>query len=268
MCSFSNNSVHRVQAFFTKASCLSIGGLAFAYGALAQEQATGNSAVGPSSRCVIVEIYVADDQAESKLALEAANNLVARRPGIIVSTRTITSDSAAKDRLKRIADYFRIAAPSTPFLYCCNRAIQSGKTAEDFEQQLQAALRVEVFTRTGCQHCAAAKAYLPSLLKKFPGLEVTYRDISNDVGARNALNELVRRHRQAAASTPVFHVCNQLIVGFDRAETTGQRLEQVCERWTANCPAPRPSDDTKKDSQPSTTAVQEVTATAPFSSVR
>jgi glutaredoxin len=221
-----------------------------------------------SSQCIIVELYLADDQAESKLASEAAKKVSSSRPGLLLVTRSVTSDPAAQERLQRISSYYRLTESTTPLIYCCNRAIRSCPTANDFERQLQDALRVEIFTRTGCPHCDAAKSYLPSLLKKFPGLEVTYRDIGVDAGAMNDLNELVRMHRKAATSTPVFHVCNQLLVGFDRVETTGARLEKALQIWTTNCPPPETSEVPAKDSEPSPNAVQEVTATAPFSPPR
>ncbi len=91
-----------------------------------------------------------------------------------------------------------------------------------------------MYTRIGCHRCEQAKAYLPSLQHQFPGLQIVYREITGDWSARQELQDLVRQHQQAASSTPVFHLCNRLIVGFDPS-TTGRRLEQTLQRWATDC---------------------------------
>ena len=56
-------------------------------------------------------------------------------------------------------------------------------------------------------------------------------------GGRSLLTDMVRRHRIAAASVPVFSFGGRLEVGFDRAETSGRRLEALLDNWTCPCPA-------------------------------
>jgi hypothetical protein len=69
-------------------------------------------------------------------------------------------------------------------------------------------------------------------------LAVSYRDLGRDTDARLLLADLVRHHKVAAASVPIFSFGGRLEVGFDRAETTGRRLEAMLEAWTCPCPGP------------------------------
>jgi len=58
---------------------------------------------------------------------------------------------------------------------------------------------------------------------------------------------LVDRHRTAAASVPVFHLCDRLIVGFDRPEAMGPRLAGILESWTRPCREAIGTDDEAGD---------------------
>jgi glutaredoxin len=206
--------------------------------------ATGQVAETPASaeQCIIVELYVADDQPASDLALAGARQLAETRSGIRLVTRNISSDKG-RERLAQIASYFRFNETSTPVIYCCNQVIRFGKSAEDFRNQLAAALRIQVFTRVGCSRCQQAKEWLPSLMRKYPGLELVYREITGDPSARDDLQQLVRKYGMAATSTPVFHFCDQMVVGFDRVESTGVRIESGLSRWATRCPNRTPTED-------------------------
>jgi glutaredoxin len=110
--------------------------------------------------------------------------------------------------------------------------------AASFRQQLQELITITVFVRQGCPHCADAKAYLSQLRLRFPGFEVRLRDAVADARAKQEMQELIRQHRATAASLPVFHACDELLIGFDSPATTGARLEAILQRWTRECPAP------------------------------
>jgi hypothetical protein len=205
--------------------------------AQAQEAPTASA----DAKCIMIELYVSDDQTESELALAAAQHVAESRPGLKVVTRSITGNEDAQQRLRRIADYFHFEATQTPVIYCCNRAIWQADSEDDFETQLRSALQLVVFTRPGCPRCDQVKKYLPSLQQRFPGVEVIYRDLGTDAEAQLTLGELVRKH-QAAVSFPITHVCDQLVVGFEHPNTTGVRIQQALDRWSTKCPSAGTSD--------------------------
>ncbi len=224
-----------------------------------------DGATGDNAQCIIVELFFSDGQEASEMALAGASRLSESRSGIRLVRRPVDRSEKAKDRLRRIAAHFRFEETSTPVIYCCNRVIRTGASADDFERQLRSALQIEVFTRIGCRRCDRAREWLPSLLQRYPGVEVVYREISNDAIALQDLNNLVRVHGRAATSTPVFHICNDLIVGFDRPQTTGARVEQALSRWATSCSrTTRPANRNSDSSGMSRQMVQEVAGILPF----
>jgi hypothetical protein len=78
-------------------------------------------------------------------------------------------------------------------------------------------------------------------LADYPALELSIRYVNRDAEALNAMNETVRLHRTSAASTPVMHFCNQVMIGFDRSSATTERLRKALERWTIDATASLPA---------------------------
>lgn len=213
----------------------------------------------PKPRCVVVEVYVSDG-VSSEQARAAAERVAKSRSGILVAVRSVDDSTKNQERLAKIAQHYRFDEHATPVIYACNRVIRSGKDTNDFQKQLESALDIVVYTRSGCQRCEKAKTYLSSIAKRYPGLRTVYREILRDPVAARSLTELVRKHGKAASSTPVFHFCEQVIIGFDRPESTGARLQQTLNHWTVACPK---SADKSKASAPAN-ASQGVTANVPF----
>lgn len=98
---------------------------------------------------------------------------------------------------------------------------------------------VEWFTRPGCPHCARAGAFLEDLAGRRPGLRVDERDVAADPRARERLAELARAAGAGPPAVPAFLVRGRLLVGFDRAETTGRELEALLEGRPDEAPARR-----------------------------
>jgi len=88
-----------------------------------------------------------------------------------------------------------------------------------------------------------AKGYLQTIKRQYPGLTVVLRDLATDKSAPADLQALVKRYRRSAASVPVFHVFNQLVIGYDHAGVSAQRLDTALRQWTVPCDtSPRDSD--------------------------
>lgn len=83
---------------------------------------------------------------------------------------------------------------------------------------------LQVFVREGCPHCAAAKAFLPSLVRQRPGLQVRLRDVGNDPLARAELLRLSQERGIQAPGVPTFVYGGRVLVGFDSAGGRGQEL--------------------------------------------
>lgn len=193
------------------------------------------AADGRQRRCMVVDVYAPARDARGDEAVRATEAFAATRPGLVVVRRFPDANAEDGAALARLAERHRFDAARTPVLHACGRVVFDAADADAIGRRLREFLTLEVFTRPGCHRCAAAKAWLPTIESRYPALQVVMLDVTADQATRKHLGDLVRRHRPAAASVPVFHVCDRLVVGFDRAETTGKRIEDVLEPWTRAC---------------------------------
>lgn len=84
-----------------------------------------------------------------------------------------------------------------------------------------------VYVREGCPHCRDAKAYLGELRGRLPQLRVEFRDVRRDPAARAELEALSRSRHIGQPGVPTFTFCDELLVGFDGAQSTGALIEDV-----------------------------------------
>lgn len=200
----------------------------------------------PRSRCFALELYMRGSDPGCWEAREMLTQLAAQRPGIGVRTYDLEQQDASA-RLQSIGRYFGIAQPALPLVYGCQQPIQGFGGAAAFRQRLEAMLTMTVYVRSGCPRCARAREYLPGLGRRYPALRIKLVDIVSDGGGAVELQKLAQHYRTAAVSVPVFHFCNQLVVGFDSAHSTGARLDAILARWTYDCPAAKTNSKTPGD---------------------
>ena len=89
---------------------------------------------------------------------------------------------------------------------------------------------VEVFVRTGCPHCEAAKAFLEDLRRARPELRILIHAIDRDPAALARLETLARAQALAVVGVPTFYLRGELIVGYQDERTTGVRLLALLDR--------------------------------------
>lgn len=92
--------------------------------------------------------------------------------------------------------------------------------------------QIDWFTRSGCPHCAAARAFLDDLSARTPGLSVRTYHVDVDVKARERLRSLCEEQGVEVPGVPAFWVEGRLLVGFLGPDTTGRQLEQLLEEGT------------------------------------
>ncbi len=84
---------------------------------------------------------------------------------------------------------------------------------------------VEMIGREGCAHCVAEETFLSELADRRPGLEIVIHDTGTPEG--KALFERVTATEGISKATPVTAVGGTIIQGFESAETTGRRIEDL-----------------------------------------
>lgn len=96
---------------------------------------------------------------------------------------------------------------------------------------------IEVFVRTGCPHCEAAKIFLDQLQHEQPSLQIAVYDIAEDPAARERLAALAAARHLTNFGVPTFVIGTELVVGFRSADTTGAELRAGLARRSAGAPA-------------------------------
>lgn len=88
-------------------------------------------------------------------------------------------------------------------------------------------VRIEIFERDDCSHCRAEKAFFNDLLKINKHLIITYHDIG-DADHRSHFNQLTELENIPKV-TPITIIDGVILQGFDSAETTGRRINELIE---------------------------------------
>ena len=77
-----------------------------------------------------------------------------------------------------------------------------------------------------CPHCIEAKPFIQNLSKNYPWLIVRSYDLVENKINQKLYVQMAELVKQSANSVPAFIFCNQMIVGYDKANTSGKELEK------------------------------------------
>lgn len=194
----------------------------------------------PQPLCLVIDVYFHGGDAAEHGVAAAAAVFAERRGGIAIQTHDLDAAGDAREKLAALAARLAIDVAATPVVFGCNRVATRIPDAAAVEDHLQEICGITFFTRPGCGRCADAKAWLPTLLFRYPAFTVTTVDIGADAAGRARLERIVKKNGVGGVSVPVFQVCNSVVIGFDAATTTGRRIEEFIGRWAGECPPPEP----------------------------
>jgi cytochrome c biogenesis protein CcdA/glutaredoxin len=94
--------------------------------------------------------------------------------------------------------------------------------------QSPSSIPISVIVREDCGHCKDEKAFLETLKKTRADIQVIFHDIDTPEG-KSLFDQLTEKEK-LSKSTPITLVGNTIIQGFDTAETTGKRIEELLEK--------------------------------------
>lgn len=115
-----------------------------------------------------------------------------------------------------------------------------------------ATVRMEVFVREGCPHCAKAEEFLKELGRQRPELEISIRDVSKDAQALQRLQDIAREQHSGNARVPAFFVAGQLIFGYSEEASTDRLILGALQGVKA-----RPADGAASGAEDTSCAAQE-----------
>lgn len=93
-----------------------------------------------------------------------------------------------------------------------------------------------------CPHCLDAKPFINSLPQTYPWLVLSSYDLVGSKENQQKYVKMASSLQQTANSVPAFIFCGQMMVGYDKQETTGKELEQKL----LDCYHQKNIQDTKK----------------------
>jgi glutaredoxin len=104
-------------------------------------------------------------------------------------------------------------------------------------ESAQAQADIEVFVREGCPHCAKAEEFLAKLKQERPGLRIVVRDVSNEPGALERLQQTAENAGFKSARVPAFAVGGVVILGFTDELSSGRLVrDALAQTGTAAAP--------------------------------
>jgi len=91
----------------------------------------------------------------------------------------------------------------------------------------QTLVRLHFFYTPTCPHCQAAQPFVSDLEKRFDWLEVERYSVKDDRDNARLYYTTAKSLGVEALSVPGFLFCGRVMIGYDRAETTGAELERA-----------------------------------------
>lgn len=94
-----------------------------------------------------------------------------------------------------------------------------------------------------CPHCKEAKPFIQQLPKKYAWLTLRSYDLVGNRTNQQRYIDMASKLGQQAKSVPAFIFCGQMMVGYDRAETTGRELENKLIKCHQQSKSPAPQQE-------------------------
>ena len=202
------------------------------------------------TRSIAMELYVdaSTKGGDVQTWVEAAAK---KQPGVGLRVYDLSAtEGGGQERFEKICSHYRLKPEeSLPLLYGFGQASVAPETQQAVEQKLTQLRTITVFVRSGCPRCAAARDYLKKLEAKYPGIALNYRDVATDRTAQTEMNQVAQKYRQRGVSVPMFHFCNQVVIGWSGEAATARRLEGILAQWTY-VPKPKSTEGTSSQASP------------------
>lgn len=100
------------------------------------------------------------------------------------------------------------------------------------EDQTASCQQIHIYWREGCPHCAKAHVFLKQLHIEQPELQIIETDIRASESNLEAFLRLNKQLGIERPGVPLILVCQQALVGFDHASTTGQEIRELLKTST------------------------------------
>jgi ABC-type nickel/cobalt efflux system permease component RcnA len=204
--------------------------------------------VKPSTHTIRLDVFVRGDSETSTQGARFARELGDRTPGLDVVVHDVLQDKSQLSRLWKLARDSGREKPVVPAFYCCDRLYFGFTDVETTGPAIESLFTADVYTRSTCPKCIAAKAFFRQLGPRWPALRIQIYEITNDVIARRRYQELCRS-KGKLPGLPTIHFAGQVIIGYQGDTITGAQFENLIRKVSgADTEKPKPAPDERESS--------------------
>ncbi len=240
----------------TLSTSLLLATLAFTYSSIAPsilaQPVAGSNSVSPQPledvRQIRLEVFVRGDLPAAAQVGTYAQELRQKQPGLQVVIHDVLTDREQLVRLHELSTQFGREKPVVPAFYGCQRMYFGFKDAESSGPRIEELWTADVYTRTTCSRCQAAKRFIADLAVRWPAIHWRVYEVSADAAARGRW-EAMCRARGTVPGLPTIVFAGKVSIGYQGDELTGAELEQLlesCSVSTAPRNGPQPDDSSSR----------------------
>lgn len=201
--------------------------------AIAQESGTtAGGTVADGQRQILIDVYYRAGNPDDETWLKRARDYATQHPGLKIVPRDVAGNPDLEKNLKSIQAALKLPATAVPMVYGLNRGIHQAKDDADFAAQMARLRVVEMYCKPNCPHCDQAEQHLKKVLPLYPGLVFEKRNIATDGQAKADYQTLLQQRNANTQTVPVLHLANQVLIGFDVKQKSGDKVDEVLTRWS------------------------------------
>ncbi|MGV3483379.1 MAG: glutaredoxin domain-containing protein [Planctomycetaceae bacterium] len=193
----------------------------------------------PPVHVVVLEAFVRSDLPSAKTTATYLDDLQRRVPGLQVRIHDVLKDRQQLARLYELSEKSGRDKPVIPAFHCCSRMYFGFASAKQSGPRIEELFTCDVYTRTTCPKCSAAKRFIKDLQTRWPAIRFRILDVGGDLQAR-AKWEALCRTTGGVPGLPTFDFAGRVIIGYQGDDTTGRQWEQVI-RNAASAGRPDPA---------------------------
>jgi glutaredoxin len=201
------------------------------------EALQGSSATAVTGqRDLLINVYYRGGNTDDEAWLQRARDYAAKQPGLQVVPRNVATDADMQKSLQTVQTALKLPNTTVPLIYGLNHAIHQAKDDAEFTAQMDRLRQLEMYCQPNCPHCDQAEQHLKKTLPLYPGITFVKRNIVTDKSAKSDLQEQLRRRNVNTQTVPVLHIANQMLIGFDSQQKTGEKVDELLKRWSLETP--------------------------------
>jgi hypothetical protein len=185
--------------------------------------------VAPAANTIYLEVFIRGDSETSKQGAQFARDLGERTRGLEVVVHDVLEDRSQLSRLWKLAQRSGREKAVVPAFYCCDRLYFGFTDSETTGPSIENLFTADVYARSTCPKCIAAKAFLSKLEPQWPALRVRIYEITTDIAARRRYQDLCRS-KGKLPGLPTIHFAGQVIIGYQGDSITGAQFETLIRR--------------------------------------